>query len=936
MNSEVRLKRLSKKFIKDILDLSAGYISSQDFEKLIELINREIQSHYFTESSENNLFRIIRSRYDKAIFLTECLNYPHYVEILLAISSNSNYLSDILEFSPEYFYLVVDPSRLNKKLIQKDFENEVSEILQKFKELDAKVRALKNIKRKEILRIGLKDIYLKFSLKEITEQLSVLSNIIAGQLFNICFDEVISNRKLENVDKDFVIISLGKLGGNELNYSSDIDLIIYYEKNYRLKNGKLYNEILIEVIRLFISKMSSSEGGFLYRVDLRLRPDGRNSALCGSISEYLAYYERRGEDWERQMLIKAGFVCGNKKLFDYFLNYLQPFIYPVSHTSSPLDEIRRLKKSSEKLTGENDDIKIQPGGIRDIEFAVQAMQLLNGGINKSLRIRNTLTAINKLFENSLITEEELGLMNSSYIFYRKIEHYLQLMNNAQTHEIPRNDELEEKIAHYLGFNKVENFRNEVRLKRKQVRRFYDSVTGEKIDKTKGINSIENIPFADKIRAEKNFNFLREGKGVLGKKSFDTKTMNLYGNIEKQLFTYLANSKLPDKTLDNFVRIIRFADFPSIWYKEFTDPKFLKYFLSVCEYSQRAVNLFAEDKSLRDYLLSRDVFKKLIKKNLGELDLKKLLFILAVQVATGLLQPIKVSEFMSEWVCVKMKSIIDDEVNGLNWRNDFFIAVMGSAGSSEMTFASDVDLAIAFKNLKKNPNAESEFIQILKSIREELSPFQVDCRLRPEGKSSQLVWDIESYKKYINERARTWEFQALIKLKFISGNKNLFNSFLNTIIKEIKNIDYKKIKNDMIEMRKKLVPSLAISQTNLFDLKKNRGGITDIEFVCHYYLIKNNLVNKKLFGLPLNKIINEIKKTGMEDSIKIDLADNFEFLKQIEILNQAFSGNNSSKISEDEISFSIISDLLGVKNLKKKYFDVIKFNSNYYNKTFGNR
>ena len=341
-------------------------------------------------------------------------------------------------------------------------------------------------------------------------------------------------------------------------------------------------------------------------------------------------------------------------------------------------------------------------------------------------------------------------------------------------------------------------------------------------------------------------------------------------------------------------------------------------------------------SLRDYLLSRNVFNKLVKKNLGEFELKKLQFILAVQVVTGHLNLLKVSEFLSDRICLRIKSVSENGVKKYNWKNEFFIAAMGSTGSSEMTFASDVDLAVIFKNLKNYPTAESEFVQILKLIREELSPIAVDCRLRPEGKSSQLVWDIDSYKKYIRERARTWEFQALLKLKFISGNKSLFNSFLNTVINEITKTDPKKIKPDMIEMRKKLIPSEGLSQANLFDLKKNRGGITDIEFVTHYLLFRNKLLNKKLFGLPLNKIIKEIQKAGNEDYINFDLAENFEFLKQIEILNQVVSGNNSSKVSEDEISFSVISDLMNEDNLKKKYFDVIKFNSNYYKKTFGDR
>lgn len=362
----MRLKKISRDFENYLLEFSAGVITSTDFEKLINLFESEINNYYFTASSEANLIRIIQGMYDKVSFIKESIKYPHYIEILICIAANSNYLTDILVINPEYFYWVVNPSNLKAKLIRTKFSKELRTILVSYNSLQAKVNALKSTKRKELLRIGLKDIYLKIPIRELTEELSILAAQLSGELFATCYQQVLNKYKFSKTYGKYCLVALGKLGGEELNYSSDIDLILFYDKERKINRRKYFSEILIETTQMFLKSSAEITGGFLYRVDFRLRPDGRNSPLCRSIQEFLDYYESRGEDWERQMLIKAGFLSGSKSLYNKFINYLLPFVFPSSFAISPKKQILKMKENIERQNKDEENIKLSYGGIRDI------------------------------------------------------------------------------------------------------------------------------------------------------------------------------------------------------------------------------------------------------------------------------------------------------------------------------------------------------------------------------------------------------------------------------------------------------------------------------------------------------------------------------------------------------------------------------------------
>jgi len=317
------------------------------------------------------------------------------------------------------------------------------------------------------------------------------------------------------------------------------------------------------------------------------------------------------------MLIKLNYLGGSKALYKKFTDFLTPFIYPSTLSVSPKKQIIKMKESIERRNTDEDNIKLIYGGIRDIEFSIQALQLLNGGKIKTVRNGNTLLAIEELRNNKLLSDKEVKTFSNAYIFYRKIEHYLQLTNNRQTHVIPEDGELLEKMSCFLGYKSSKEFKQQVVDNRNNVRKIYRSILSEEEIQSDANDALTDIIFEDKIRANNDLQYLREGKGITGTRTFDSKSIEGFRKIESHVYDYLKSSVYPDKTLSNFVRIIKGADFPSIWYSELTDKTFCEFLMRVCEFSQFSINLFAEDKELRELLLSRKVFTKI---PIGELSL----------------------------------------------------------------------------------------------------------------------------------------------------------------------------------------------------------------------------------------------------------------------------------------------------------------------------
>lgn len=906
--------KISDKFVRLIFESTSGFISVNEIEDLINLFSFEINKKYFTESSEANLFRIINSVFDKGTFLKDCLKYPHHVEIITSISSYSNFLTDVIVRNPSLLYLIFNPSNLEKDISQESIDKEISSGVNKFRSFDSKISFLRRFKREKLLIIGLNDILGNIGLKATTAHISFLAKGISRCLFELCYNEIQKRKKIKLGTNRFALAALGKLGGDELNYSSDIDLILFYDKNSI--HGKspqfTYQELLGEAAQLFAQTATELKSdGYIYRVDFRLRPDGKYAPICMAIGDYFRYYENRGAEWERQMLIKLSFVAGNIELYNEFNNYILHFIYPKTFLKSPLEQISKMKSEIEKKLSDQLNVKLFTGGIRDIEFSVQALQLLNGGKIKELRTGNSLSAIEALEIKNIIDKKESDDFKNAYIFYRKIEHFLQLMNDTQTHEIPKQGELTEKLSHYLKYNSVNSFIKDLEKQRIIVRKIFSSLLS--VNDKKSPTKLNFTNFSDAQKAKRNFEFLSSGKNIFSSSTFDKRTVDAFALIKSRLFRYFEKSKFPDSTLENFTKITQAIKTPYFWFKELVDEKILNDILFASEFSKKFVDLLILKPNLVDLIFTRKIYTKDLTDLFGQMSKIQIEFILTFQYTLSLIDEKKLSIYLTKYFDRIINEKIQNKIKG-----EYFLAALGSYGTRDLTFSSDLDLIIVTEDKKFNLTNEKLVLVFLKEMREIIPTADIDFKLRPEGKSSNIVWDISAYEKYMSNRARVWEFQSLLKLRVIYGSNQLADRFKKSMINSICN-SYYDFKIEILDMHKKLIQFHASYFSNKINIKNDEGGISTINFLMDYLLL--NTLNKKssLIGSSVEK-----KITSLISSVQLrkELRTNYAILKKIILMNETVLNNTKKEISQSLDGIEKLEYLLNIKT-KNNLFDLIE-------------
>lgn len=924
-----RINIFSEDFLKFLIDKNREFLSAEKFDALVDIFNVEAKKYHFTLSSENNLRRIIETSFDTISLLNDCLNFPHHSEILIAISASSNFLSDIIVRNPEYLHLVFDQEYLAKKISEDEIKAELLSLSERYKSYESKVKMLRLIKRRYLLRIGLNDILLQNSLRETVEQISVLARSLLGFLFEITHQRTLEKKNIIRTQRKYCLASLGKLGGNELNYSSDVDLILFYDKNGKVGNEKIdYYDLITETTQRFIQEASSfTSTGFLFRIDFRLRPDGRNAPLARTVGDYIRYYETRGEEWERQMLIKLNFLGGSRELYNSFFKYIEHYVYPSTRKTSPLEIIRKMKMNiEEKISGES-NIKLFPGGIRDIEFSVQALQLINGGKITEVRTGNTLTGISKLAENKKLTQKEEKIFIEAYIFYRRIEHFLQLLNDTQTHILPTDLEIRKKLAAYLSLCSENELDKKIRLHRKKVRIVFSSIF--EIENTGNMKSFDHINFSDEKNGKKGLKFLRTGINISGIKEFDKRTADKFLKFENQLIEFLHNSLDPDLVLKNLITVINSSRLASVWYNEFQNLSFLQKFLTLLEQSQKVVEMLVTNPKLGEQLITRRSFDKDISTSFVTQTIAEIRFILSVQFTLGLVDNQKFSRFLAFSIGEKISKIVKKANIGV----EYFIGGMGSFGAAEMGLNSDVDLVFVVEEFIDYEKTQNQFQKILFDLRRELAPFDVDCRLRPEGKKSPLVWDLHSYNNYLERRARIWELQALLKLNFIDGSEKLYKSLIKCYHKQLRKMKIDDAKNEMTNMRRELKKQTLSGIHIFFNIKKSFGGLSDLDFILSILLFEKGKfsVNQKLSetSSKLEFLKSEISINKIE-SIGI----NFNYLKNVEFTLQNLFASRNVNLPVEENKLKRLAQVLNfnsAEEFSKKTQSVFRENSEIFNK-----
>ncbi len=385
---------------------------------------------------------------------------PESLPILLQIFSTSQYLSDLLIQDPESFDLVrmTDGQPVARETIVQEICSEMESLADEA----TVMMALRRYKRRETLRIAYGDLIRRQSLDTVTRQISFLADALCEAAFRAAWRKMQESRSSPRQGTPelprFVVLALGKLGGCELNYSSDIDLILLGDGASASENVRSpsHDEFFAQLARHFIKLLGeTTDLGSCYRVDLRLRPHGKQGPLVISKDAALRYYEFSGRTWERQAFVKARVIAGHREIGEQFLAQLTPWIYRNYLSRADISGIQALKRRIEQRSlqeGEDEcNVKTGHGGIRDIEYTIQFLQLMHGGQDPQVRTGNTLEALARLEDRGCLTAQERTILEESYTLLRKIEHRLQIMFDLQTHTLPGDECEQRKLALRLAY-----------------------------------------------------------------------------------------------------------------------------------------------------------------------------------------------------------------------------------------------------------------------------------------------------------------------------------------------------------------------------------------------------------------------------------------------------------------------------------------------------
>ncbi len=594
----------------------------------------------------NNLERFCSAVFDLRILISQLKANPKVPFLLVNLFSTSQFLSDILIRNPEYLWWLIEERAVDTSKNRDNLIKELRANISVLSSFEKRLNAMRRFRRREILRIGLKDILGYEDVVEVTKELSYLADSLLQIAYEICLEELIKKYgrpMFKDADDNlkeagYAIIGMGKLGGEELNFSSDIDLIFVYDEDGETEGILRYDEKLnIVSNNIFFIKLSESiinaiteitDEGYCYRIDMRLRPDGKVGALARSLMNTEVYYESWGETWERQALIKARFCAGMEDVGRRFEEMIEPFVYRKYLDYAAISEIKHTKERIDEVIGARGErfkqVKLGHGGIREIEFIVQALQLIYAGRNRDLREKNTLKALHKLNNYNYLKNKDISCLISAYKFLRMVEHRLQMLYEFQTHTLPKDKTEILKLARRLGYkgDKVDSFEKDYKKLTKEVRRIFEGFFYEK-KKTKGHKIpveanlillpdiaidvvrplLSKYGFLDIERAYKNIMRLRGREEA----PLTVKTKNLLSNLMPSLLSFISKSPDPDAALNNFERFLSKSNMKEAYFKVFSQhPYILELLTMLFGSSQFLSDILIKSPELFDGLVATDI------------------------------------------------------------------------------------------------------------------------------------------------------------------------------------------------------------------------------------------------------------------------------------------------------------------------------------------
>ncbi len=741
--------------------------------------------------------------------------------------------------------------------------------------------ALRFWKGREMTRVAVRELAAVAPLEETTGELSQIAEICLRRVFDFWDAEL--RQHYGSPKAEFAILALGKLGGGELNHSSDVDLLFLYSEEGQLAPHISYHQFFNRLANKILETFSSPHSaGLLFRVDLRLRPEGSAGPLARSLESMENYYAGFGETWERIALTKASGIAGSRELAYDFLRLHQPFIYPKSATPDLLEEIANIKHRIERdVVGPEKlerDVKLGRGGIRDIEFIVQTLQLIHGARNPFLQEPSMLKALRALRELDLLPHDQVLALDNAYRFLRRVEHRLQIEAEQQTHTVPDEPEPLSRLARSLRFSSAREFTAALQNGMASVRPIFQRIISESPAQPAKI-SIEF--FTDAKRAEKALTELERGATSF---HVATRTRQIFQRLRPILLDWIAKAADPDATLNQFLRFVEAYGLRSLLFELLvTNPKLLELVVKSLDASRFAGDLLIRQPQLLEDLTRDPAFDepRSLPENLRRLESlgasannldpirayrqRQLLRIILREVV-GLATPAAVSAELSdlaEACLVFTATLIGDE--------QLTIIAFGKIGGRDIGYGADLDVIF----VGEENRAAQNLISVMAQPTAEGNIWALDTRLRPEGENGPLVCSLPTYQAYYDNRAQLWEMQALTRARAITGPlKDEFMDLAKAAWRRASQDPELLVKIDSMLER---IRRERGSGSDFLDLKTGCGGIIEAEFLVQALQMRENLWEPNW-----DRAVNGLRECGLfNDAEANQLRQSYQLLRRCE-------------------------------------------------------
>ncbi len=805
-----------------------------------------------------NCHRFLSAGFTSSL-LHDFAEQPVLLDVFLRLASQSQYLADILVRQPELLRWLMSSADLTATKDAGRYRREAGGAVAPFEQKERRINALKRFHRREILRLGAREILGEAPGLVVAAELAHLADAVLETALQIALRDL-QQRHGSPVDPALAVIGLGKLGGEELNFSSDIDLMFVYDSDGPFESpaeGIHTRHALCVRLAEQITRMLSehTDEGYLYRVDLRLRPDGQSGPLAMSRAAYLSYYETRGETWERQMLLKARCVAGASQVGERFLKDIEPFVFPRTRLRSPLEEIAAVKRKIEEKIGGEENIKLGAGGIRDIEFVVQGLQLVHAGEQRLLRIRGTVPALERLAEVKLLKPREGASLRSAYEFLRRVEHRLQLLEGRQTHSLPVTPEEIHALARRLTYAGERPFRTDLERHQKSVRAIYAQTIGVSTSaRTKRGAAARGRVRAVELPREIEAAFAASGS---------------MESIVHEIQRWHA----PQSAVNNLATLARADAVRRTLSLGMQHARFREMIIRFCSRSRWLTDLMAREPLFVESLAARP--EEVLSPGIGWEFLRQSdpvrfrvfneakslgRFILGVQDIAATLADISATAD-ALLTAVTTDAVAEQLPNGA-----FAVLALGKLGGREMTIGSDLDLVFVrgegdSSGAVRADRAGKRILNALKT--EEGGRYDVDLRLRPEGHNAPAVAEIGYLEQYFADRADLWERQALLRARDVCGDDTLRARLRSLIGRYAYEHPLEEgWSGRMVEMRQRIGRERATGKKGVTDLKVCDGGLMDIEFTVQALQLAHGARRHELRDTNTLRALGQLATAGI--------------------------------------------------------------------------